>query len=108
MTAARLRVRMSLLAVRALTPSRSSMPGRLCWVKIERLGGVAGVVGAGDQPMADQHIVAHALEIRDVLEADRLCRGRRCEKSSQAESAQPVFHAGPIPCRTMRGAPHSP
>ena len=48
--------------------------------------GVAGAVEADDQPVADQHVAAHALEVGDVLDP----RGRRRRRrASQPGAPQP-------------------
>ncbi len=69
MTAATFLVRNVLEMSRVLTPSRSSMPIRLCCVNGRVIDRVAGAVEADHQAVAHQHIAADAFEIGDVLDA---------------------------------------
>ena len=66
---------------------------------------VAGAVEAHDQPVADQLVVAHALDLDDILDAgrcgkhrkrpgDRQCGG---ESDCQCGAKQTCFHFRPIP-----------
>ena len=57
-----------MVSPRVLTPSRSSMVWMDCWVKGAFLQGVAGAVQADHQAIADQHVVADAFDIDQVLD----------------------------------------
>ena len=82
---------------RVLTPSRSSMPISVCRVKIEVAQPVAGAVQPDHQAIADQLVVADALDIGDVLDPDRLAPAagprpaRTAGQRHMAASAKALF-----------------
>ena len=75
MTAATLAVRR--LAPRVLTPRRSSIACSDCLVKGALLRRVAGAVEADHEAIADELVLAHALDRREILDARERRRGRR-------------------------------
>jgi hypothetical protein len=69
------------------------MPIRLCWVK--------------NEAVADQHVVAHALEIGDVLDAHGLRPGTT-EREREGEEPGCECQSDLLLNRKYRGARHSP
>jgi hypothetical protein len=67
--------------VAGVDPEPFQHPGQALAGENRRVEAVTGAIEADDQAIADQHILAHTLEIDDVLDAR--CRTGRCGRQDQ-------------------------